>query len=48
MQTAYKLRVIFLRVEGLTETQQFHFWTLSRNKQGMIYFFIVKKRENKH
>ena len=48
MQTAKKLRVIFSHVEDLTVTQQFRFWTLSRNKQGMIYFFIVKKRENKH
>ena len=47
-QTANKVLLIFLDVEVLPETRQFRFRTLSTSKQGIMYVFIVEKRQNKH
>ena len=47
-QTANNVPLIFLDGKVLTETQQLRFWTLSGNKQGIVYVFIVEKRQNNH
>ena len=47
-QTANKVPLLFSDIKVLTEKQQLRFWTLSTNKQGIVYVFIFEKPQNKH